>query len=206
MPGLVTSSMRMRASGTSQLPGGAAPLLGRQPTADLPGPQYPFASPLGAAAALRDGVLRPLQRVARHVASLSLWQWLTMLLPCFSWLWSYRVREDLWADVASGVTVAFMVVPQGMSYSNIAGVPSVFGLYGAFLPCLVYALFGSSRQLAVGPVAVTSLLISSSLRDLVPGSEDITNPVSLLLCCLSPDYVCSLVALLCHAQRVAPTR
>lgn len=62
--------------------------------------------------------------------------------------------------------------------ANIAGVPSVYGLYGAFLPVLVYAVFGSSKELAVGPVAVTSLLISSSLKEVVPGSVDITNPVS----------------------------
>lgn len=53
----------------------------------------------------------------------------------------------------------------------------MFGLYGALTPVLVYAVFGSSRELAVGPVAVTSLLISSSLKEVVPGSADITNPV-----------------------------
>ena len=69
-----------------------------------------------------------------------------------------------------------MVVPQAMSYANIAGLPSVYGLYGAFLPVIAYALIGSSRHLAVGPVAVTSLLISSSLKRIVDGSADISNP------------------------------
>jgi hypothetical protein len=68
-------------------------------------------------------------------------------------------------------------VPTICCSANIAGVPSVYGLYGAFLPVLVYAVFGSSKELAVGPVAVTSLLISSSLKEVVPGSVDITNPV-----------------------------
>lgn len=62
------------------------------------------------------------------------------------------------------------------SYANIAGVPAVMGLYGAFLPVLVYALFGSSRQLGVGPVAVTSGLIFSGLKGLIPGYDKITNP------------------------------
>lgn len=55
----------------------------------------------------------------------------------------------------AGLSVGAMVIPQGMSYANLAGLPYVFGLYGAFVPCLVYSLFGSSRQLAVGPVAVS---------------------------------------------------
>jgi hypothetical protein len=63
-----------------------------------------------------------------------------------------------------------------MSYANLAGVPSVFGLYGAFLPVMVYALFGSSKQLGVGPVAVTSMLIGNGIRGMVPGSANIDNP------------------------------
>ena len=54
-------------------------------------------------------------------------------------------------DLLAGISVGFMVVPQAMSYANLAGVPSVIGLYGAFLPVMVYALFGSSKQLGVGP-------------------------------------------------------
>lgn len=69
-----------------------------------------------------------------------------------------------------------MIVPQGMSYANIAGVPSVYGLYGSFLPLMVYALLGSSRQLGVGPVAVTSLLIGSGIKNMLPGAENIDNP------------------------------
>lgn len=59
-----------------------------------------------------------------------------------------------------------MVIPQGMSYANLAGLPQVYGLYGAFVPTIVYALLGSSRQLAVGPVAVTSTLLGNGLETL----------------------------------------
>jgi MFS superfamily sulfate permease-like transporter len=76
----------------------------------------------------------------------------------------------------AGLAVAFTVVPQGMSYANITGVPAVMGLYGAFLPVMIYALFGSCRQLGVGPVAVTSGLIFSGMAGIVPGYEDITDP------------------------------
>ena len=63
-----------------------------------------------------------------------------------------------------------------MSYANIAGLPSVWGLYGAFTPVLTYALFGSSRQLGVGPVAVTSLLISSGMQNIVAGADTLGDP------------------------------
>lgn len=67
-------------------------------------------------------------------------------------------------DVLAGLCVGLMVIPQGMSYAqNLAFLPQVYGIYGAFVPCLVYALLGSSKHLAVGPVAVTSLLLGSGL-------------------------------------------
>lgn len=50
-------------------------------------------------------------------------------------------------DIVAGLSVGAMVIPQGMSYAKLAGLPYVFGLYGAFVPCLIYALLGSSRQL-----------------------------------------------------------
>lgn len=78
-------------------------------------------------------------------------------------------------DLLAGIAVGFTVVPQGMSYANIAGVPAVMGLYGAFTPVLIYSLFGSSRQLGVGPVAVTSGLIFSGLDGLIPGYDKITD-------------------------------
>jgi sulfate transporter 4 len=81
-------------------------------------------------------------------------------------------------DVLAGISVGFMVVPQGMSYANLAGVPPVFGLYGAFLPVLIYSLFGSSKQLGVGPVAVTSMLIGNGVQSMVPGSEHIADPAN----------------------------
>jgi len=109
--------------------------------------------------------------------------WTQMVLPCVSWLRCYKM-EYLPYDILAGIAVGFMVVPQGMSYANLAGLPSVFGLYGAFLPCLVYAFVGSSRQLAVGPVAVTSLLLDTQLKAMVPDANSISNPNS-----LTPDQI-----------------
>ncbi len=79
-------------------------------------------------------------------------------IPAIGWLKQYR-KQDLTSDLSAGVTVAIMLVPQGMAYAMLAGLPPVIGLYSSTLPLLAYALFGSSRQLAVGPVAMISLLV-----------------------------------------------
>lgn len=91
-------------------------------------------------------------------------------LPFLRWL-PYR-QETLRADFMAGLTVALVLVPQSMAYAQLAGLPPYYGLYAAFLPVAVAALFGSSHQLATGPVAVVSLLTASSLAPFAaPGSE-----------------------------------
>ena len=87
-----------------------------------------------------------------------------------------QVRDYLARDIAAGISIGCMVVPQGMSYALLAGLPPVFGLYGAFVPVLIYALFGSSPQLAVGPVAVTSLLLGTGLHEIIPEAKGIKDP------------------------------
>jgi hypothetical protein len=99
------------------------------------------------------------------------WEKLACVLPCAQWIGEYRIREDLPWDLLAALSVSLLVVPQSMSYALLAGVPSVWGLYGAFLPVLTYAVFGSSKQLSVGPVAVTSILIGNGLKPIVPGAE-----------------------------------
>ena len=94
--------------------------------------------------------------------------WLAYFIPCLRWLRTYNVKAWLLTDILAGLSVGAMVIPQGMSYAKLAGLPQVLGLYGAFVPCLVYALLGNSRQLAVGPVAVTSTLLGSGLDQLFP--------------------------------------
>jgi len=102
------------------------------------------------------------------------------VLPAFDWLRHYK-RADLRGDLSAGLVVAIMLVPQGMAYAMLAGLPPVVGLYASTVPLLVYALFGSSRQLAVGPVAMISLLVFAGVSDLAqPGSEQYLGCVFLL--------------------------
>ena len=83
----------------------------------------------------------------------------------FSWSKGYS-RKSLKADILAGLTVALVLIPQSMAYAELAGLPPYFGLYAAFLPPMVAALFGSSRQLATGPVAMVSLLTATTLEPL----------------------------------------
>jgi len=71
--------------------------------------------------------------------------------------------STLKVDFVSGLTVALVLIPQSMAYAQLAGMPALYGLYASFLPPMVAALFGSSRQLATGPVAIVSLMTSTSL-------------------------------------------
>jgi SulP family sulfate permease len=88
------------------------------------------------------------------------------------WLTRYH-RRDFSSDLLAGLTVAVMLVPQGMAYAMLAGMPPVAGLYASTLPLVAYALVGSSRSLAVGPVAIVSLLTLAGVAPLArPGSAD----------------------------------
>jgi SulP family sulfate permease len=94
------------------------------------------------------------------------------MLPFLAWAHELRDARVLRADVLAGVTVALVLVPQSMAYAQLAGLPAYYGLYAAFLPPMVAAVFGSSRQLATGPVAVVSLLTAAALEPLAAaGSE-----------------------------------
>lgn len=92
-------------------------------------------------------------------------------LPVLDWLPAYR-REWLGGDLSAGLTVGVMLIPQGMAYAMIAGLPPIHGLYASTVPLVLYAIFGTSRQLAVGPVAMVSLLTAAGIGALQPTSPE----------------------------------
>ncbi|MBX2844694.1 MAG: solute carrier family 26 protein [Saprospiraceae bacterium] len=93
-------------------------------------------------------------------------------LPILDWLGQYK-KSHLSGDLFAGITVGVLLIPQGMAYAMIAGLPPVFGLYAALIPQLIYACTGTSRQLAVGPVAMDSLLVAAGLGALsISGLSD----------------------------------
>lgn len=92
-------------------------------------------------------------------------------IPFFNWISSYN-KDMLIGDIVAGLTVGIMLIPQGMAYALLAGLPPVYGLYAALVPQVVYAFLGTSRQLAVGPVAMDSLLVATIVSALAVNPDN----------------------------------
>ncbi|PON36018.1 Sulfate transporter [Parasponia andersonii] len=96
---------------------------------------------------------------------------LQFFFPIFQWGPHYNVSL-LRSDIISGLTIASLAIPQGISYAKLANLPPIVGLYSSFVPPLIYSLLGSSRHLAVGPVSIASLVMGSMLSEAVSPTGD----------------------------------
>ncbi len=103
------------------------------------------------------------------------------LLPFLRWLPELRRPGVLRRDLVAGVTVAAVLVPQAMAYAELAGLPSVYGLYAAFLPPVIAAFWGSSRHLATGPVAMASLISAATVGSVAAAGTEAYVSCSILL-------------------------
>ena len=84
------------------------------------------------------------------------------ILKPLNWVQDYS-KNKLKGDFFAGLTVGVLLIPQSMAYALIAGLPVIYGLYASIVPQVIYAFFGSSNRLSVGPTAMDSLLIGSGL-------------------------------------------
>ncbi|KAK7273101.1 hypothetical protein RIF29_14147 [Crotalaria pallida] len=108
-------------------------------------------------------------------------EWIEFFFPCARWIRTYKWKEYFQVDLMAGITVGVMLVPQSMSYAKLAGLRPIYGIYSGFVPLFVYAIFGSSRQLAVGPVALVSLLVSNVLSGITDPSSELYTELAILL-------------------------
>ncbi len=106
--------------------------------------------------------------------------WALKLFPFLYWIKELKNPKVLKADFIAGVTVAMVIVPQSMAYAQLAGLGPQYGLYASFLPVMIAALMGSSRQLSTGPVAVVSLLTAAALGEVVTDTSSYVLYASLL--------------------------
>jgi len=115
-------------------------------------------------------------------------------LPCLEWGRRYD-RSSATQDVIAALIVTLMLIPQSLAYAMLAGLPPVTGLYASILPLLAYAIFGSSRTLAVGPVAVVSLMTAAALAPLFPVGSEAYIGAAMLLALLSGLLLSSMAML-----------
>jgi len=97
---------------------------------------------------------------------------LKRFFPILEWLPQYK-RDQLQGDLSAGLTVGVMLIPQGMAYAMLAGLAPIHGLYAVTIPLMVYGIMGTSRQLAVGPVAMVSLLTAAGIGALQPATPEL---------------------------------
>nr|WP_315400567.1 sulfate permease [uncultured Duganella sp.] len=112
------------------------------------------------------------------------------------WLKHYR-RALLPGDISAGLVVAMMMIPQGMAYALVAGLPPVVGIYASILPPVVYALFGSSMTQSVGPMAIVSLMTAAAIGPLAPAGSALAAVLAAQLALVS-----GAVLLLCGLLRM----
>ena len=99
-------------------------------------------------------------------------QQLQQYIPALNWLRNYQSKH-LFGDITAGIIVTSLLIPQGMAYALLAGLPPQIGLYASILPAIIYPLLGTSQVLAVGPVAVDSLMVAAAIAKLAPqGSSE----------------------------------
>ncbi|KAL3633030.1 putative sulfate transporter 3.4 [Castilleja foliolosa] len=113
---------------------------------------------------------------------------LQFLFPVVKWGPNYSLKL-LKSDIVSGLTIASLAIPQGISYAKLANLPPIIGLYSSFVPALIYSVLGSSRHLAVGPVSIASLVMGTMLSDVVSYTDQ---PVLYLKLALTATFFAGL--------------
>jgi SulP family sulfate permease len=129
--------------------------------------------------------------LSKQERKISIWK---RFFPIYLWLKNYS-RADLNGDAFAGIITAILLVPQGIAYAMLAGLPAQLGLYASLLPPLVYALLGTSRTMSVGPVSIAAIMIASALT--APEISSLGNPVeSAIILAAEGGLILLLMALL----------
>ncbi|XP_077868450.1 prestin-like [Saccoglossus kowalevskii] len=99
-------------------------------------------------------------------------------IPILDWMPKYSIREDLVGDILAGITVCVLNIPQSLAFALLATMPPIYGLYVAFFPILVYAFFGTSRQMAFGSFGVVSLMAGSAVAKVLGPPPEAPAPLA----------------------------
>ncbi len=115
--------------------------------------------------------------------------YITQSMPILQWGREYN-RETLTSDLVAAVIVTIMLIPQSLAYALLAGLPAEMGLYASILPLVAYAIFGTSRALAVGPVAVVSLMTAAAI-----GNLGLIDPAQIALAAVTLAFISGIILL-----------
>ncbi|XP_012234020.1 sodium-independent sulfate anion transporter isoform X2 [Linepithema humile] len=127
----------------------------------------------------KEGLVKSmLQYTKRRAKGICTRKTLYKRLPFLRWLPRYNGQDAL-GDLVAGITVGLTVIPQSLAYSNVAGLPSQYGLYGSFLGCFIYVIFGSCKDIPMGPTAIISLLTYQTISQLDPQLDPVSHAVLL---------------------------
>lgn len=110
------------------------------------------------------------------------------MMPAWKWLKTYSLG-NLQSDTVASIIFTIMVIPQSLAYAMLAGLPAVTGLYASILPAVLYALFGTSRALAVGPVALTSIMTASAILPFAASGSEHYATIAILLALMSGSFL-----------------
>ncbi|XP_011305214.1 sodium-independent sulfate anion transporter [Fopius arisanus] len=128
----------------------------------------------------KDSVFKSAFQYAGHrLKSVCTKKMLYKRLPVLNWLPKYN-GDDAIGDIVAGITVGLTVIPQSLAYSNVAGLPPQYGLYGSFLGCIIYIIFGSCKDIPFGPTAIVSLLTYQAVAQL---EEKVLHAILLCFLC-----------------------
>lgn len=158
-------------------------------------PNVNFAKPRGFSEQLKSNLTEtffpddPFKGYSNDPPKKRLLKGIKYFVPIFEWLPNYNFSLFRY-DFLAGLTIASLAIPQGISYANLARIPPVIGLYSSFVPPFIYAIFGSSKNLAVGTVAACSLLIASTIGEKVSPTD---NPSLYLNLVFTATLICGII-------------
>ncbi|KAI9192289.1 hypothetical protein LWI28_020665 [Acer negundo] len=141
------------------------------------GPRVNFAAPRGFAKTFKSKLKEtlfpddPFGGFRNEKPARKSFKTLQYFVPVFEWFPKYNFSKFKF-DLLAGITITSLAIPQGISYAKLANLPPIIGLYSSFIPPIIYAVFGSSKHLAVGTVAACSLLIAESIGEKVNVKEN----------------------------------
>ena len=117
-------------------------------------------------------------------------------IPMLEWASTYNSRLFT-SDAVAAVIVTIMLIPQSLAYALLAGLPAEMGLYASILPLVAYAIFGTSKALAVGPVAVVSLMTAAAIANL-----GLTSPTDIAIAAITLAFISGLILILMGILRL----